>query len=144
MEVLENIGIDQLPQAVERILAHTVGGRNKLVFSGELGAGKTTFIQALCRKLGVEEAVNSPTFSIINEYSYFDGALGSERPVYHMDLYRLRHIEEALEIGIEEYLYGPDWCLIEWPEVIESILPDEVLRIKFELATNSTRKILIL
>ncbi len=144
MEIHENIGLEDLPRVVEKVLARARGDHNKLVFSGEIGAGKTTFIQAFCRHLGVEAAVNSPTFSLVNEYTYFDQATGQHRPIYHMDLYRLKDMEEALQIGIEEYLYGPDWCLIEWPEIIEPLLPDEVVRIKFELATNSTRKILIL
>lgn len=144
MKILENIGLQDLPKVVTAVLEQTRGGRNKLVLTGEIGAGKTTFIQAFCKYLGVEEAVNSPTFALVNEYTYFDSEAQTDRAIYHMDLYRLEDIEEALQIGIEEYLYGPDWCLIEWPEIIEPLLPEDVVRIKFELETNSTRKILIL
>ncbi len=144
MKILEHIGLEDLPKAVKTVLEHTKNGRNKLVLTGEIGAGKTTFIKAFCHYLGVEEAVSSPTFALVNEYSYFDQEASTDRTIYHMDLYRLKDIEEALQIGIEEYLYGPDWCLIEWPEIIEPLLPEDVVRIKFELETNSTRKILIL
>ena len=112
-----------------------------MAFSGEIGAGKTTFIQVICRQLGVDEAeVVSPTFALINAYD----VAGSSRQIYHMDLYRLESLDEALQIGIEDYLYGGDYCLIEWPELIEALLPDDTVRIKLEILGDSSRKILFL
>lgn len=93
-------------------------------FSGELGAGKTTFIQVLCRKLGVTDVVNSPTFAIINEYRAADGY-----PVYHFDFYRIRNIMEALDLGLDEYFSSGCYCFIEWPENIGQLLPREAVYI---------------
>lgn len=121
----------------ERLL-EAAGGRRKFAFYGQIGAGKTTLIQALCRILEVEDYVTSPTFALVNVYESPEG------PVYHLDLYRLKNLEEALDIGIEEYLYDEAYCLIEWPELIESLLPEDVLRIKINFLTESSRKILFL
>lgn len=117
--------------------------RPKMAFYGEIGAGKTTFIQAICRQLGVHEAVVSPTFALVNEYTYIDN-FNKEKILYHLDLYRLKNVQEALDIGIEDRLYDENYCLIEWPELVEDLLPDDVIRIKIEALHNSTRKILFL
>jgi tRNA threonylcarbamoyladenosine biosynthesis protein TsaE len=93
-------------------------------FHGELGAGKTTFIKALCESLGVADAMSSPSFSIVNEYRDRNG-----QPVYHFDLYRLRQPEEALDIGFEEYLYSGNYCFIEWPEKAGELLPEETVHV---------------
>jgi len=93
--------------------------------------------------MGVREAVVSPTFSLVNEYSYPD-ASGVEQLVYHLDLYRLKDVQEALDIGIEDMLYDDHYCLLEWPELVEDLLPDEVVRIKLEIVEHSTRKIVFL
>lgn len=107
--------------------------------TGDLGAGKTTLVTALCKKLGVLDRVSSPTFSIINEYMTDKG-----KPVYHLDLYRLEDEEEALNIGIEDYLYQKNYTFIEWPELIEHLLPEDILRIHIQNLDNSTRKIVFL
>jgi tRNA threonylcarbamoyladenosine biosynthesis protein TsaE len=133
----------ELPKAAEQLLDYAQG-RKKFILSGELGAGKTTFVQAFCANLGVSEPVSSPTFSLINEYAYTDPTTGMPASVYHMDLYRLNDLEEALHIGIEDYLDGDAYCLIEWPEIIEPILPEDCLRIKLEIISDSSRKILFL
>lgn len=133
----------ELP-AVARRLLQVAGDRRVLAFTGEIGAGKTTLIQAFCRQLGVTGEVTSPTFALVNEYVCPDPVSGEERPVYHLDLYRLRDLEEALAIGIEEYLDAGAWCLIEWPELIEPLLPEDVVRINIEITKNSERKILFL
>lgn len=130
----------ELPHAASALLAYA-GNRKVMAFSGEISAGKTTFIQVICRQLGVDEAeVVSPTFALINAYD----VAGSSRQIYHMDLYRLESLDEALQIGIEDYLYGGDYCLIEWPELIEALLPDDTVRIKLEILGDSSRKILFL
>ena len=94
-------------------------------FYGDLGAGKTTFIKIICEKLNVQDTISSPTYPIINEYKTSDN-----RIIYHIDLYRLKSIEEALNIGIEEYLYSGNLCFIEWPDNFESILPSTHIKIK--------------
>jgi len=126
-------------EAVAESLMDYAGGRRIITFEGEIGSGKTTLIKALCRHLGVEDDVYSPTFALINEYRTAKGA-----PLYHADLYRLKSLEEALDIGIESYLDSGALCLIEWPELISPLLPEEHLRIKLEIVDDSTRKILFL
>lgn len=107
--------------------------------TGDLGAGKTTLVTAFCKELGVLDRVSSPTFSIINEY-----ITKKDEPVYHLDLYRLKDVEEALNIGVEDYLYQNNYTFIEWPEIIEHLLPEDILRIHIQNIDNSTRKILFL
>ena len=110
--------------------------------SGEIGAGKTTFVKQFCAFLGSKDEVTSPTFSIVNEYHYpKEKGIGV---IYHMDLYRLQNIEEALNIGIEEYLDQGDFCLIEWPELIEEVVLNDFIRINIEILPDSGRKIIIL
>jgi len=114
----------------------------KIAFYGDLGAGKTTLIQQICKALGVKENVSSPTFAIINEY-YRNG----EQPpsiIHHVDLYRLNTIEEALDVGIEECLYDDYFCFIEWPELIEPLFPDTILKISIEMEGKSKRKVIFL
>jgi tRNA threonylcarbamoyladenosine biosynthesis protein TsaE len=132
--------LEELDALAGKLLDYA-GERRKILFRGDLGAGKTTFIQAICRKLGVEEAVNSPTFAIVNEYQYLGEGPGC---IHHMDLYRLKDVEEALEIGVEEYLYDPCYCFIEWPDVISPLLPDDCLEISLQITGESTRKIVFL
>lgn len=141
MEIILNT-ISELDQAATQLLAFT-GGRTTMAFYGEIGAGKTTFVQAICKQLGVREAVVSPTFALVNEYSYLDAA-GTVQLLYHLDLYRLKNVQEALDIGIEELLDDTHYCFIEWPELIEDLLPEAVVRIKIEALNNSTRKIVFL
>lgn len=130
--------LHELDKAAQKLLEFA-GERRKFAFYGEIGAGKTTFIQAICRQLGVQEAVVSPTFALVNEYPASSGEL-----IYHLDLYRLKNAQEALDIGIEDMLYDENYCLIEWPELIEALLPEDVVRIKLEIVDHSTRKILLL
>lgn len=103
---------------------------------GEMGAGKTTFVHALCNEMGIKGAINSPTFSIINEYETGNGEL-----VYHFDFYRINSIEEAYDLGYEEYFNAGYYCFIEWPQLVESLLPTSVIRINIEVLTDETRKI---
>lgn len=97
-------------------------------FQGELGAGKTTFIKALCQQLGVKDSMSSPSFSLVNEYKSED-----ENPIYHFDLYRLKNAQEAFDIGMEEYLYSGNYCFVEWPERAEGILPEETVHVKITM-----------
>lgn len=134
--------ITSLPAFIP-VLLKEAASRKKWLFIGEVGAGKTTLIKELCAWFKVQEPVTSPTYSIINEYEYIDEK-GAPAYIYHMDLYRLKRIEEALDIGIEDYLDSEDYCFIEWPELIEPILPEEVLKISIEIVNDSERKIVIL
>jgi len=115
-----------------------IGDGTVFAFNGTMGAGKTTFIKSICEELGVTETVNSPTFSIVNEYETADGHI-----IYHFDCYRINKIEEALEIGIEEYLYSGNLCFIEWSENIASLLPDSVVNVDIKELDNGERNVLI-
>ena len=127
---LENIH-DVARQFVEAIGNHTL-----VAFYGEMGAGKTTFIKAVCNELGVIDTVNSPTFSIVNDYATADG-----RHIYHFDFYRLKSPQEALDFGIEEYFASNSLCLMEWPEQIEPLLPDDTLQVTIAVGTDGSRTI---
>ncbi|MBX2877096.1 MAG: tRNA (adenosine(37)-N6)-threonylcarbamoyltransferase complex ATPase subunit type 1 TsaE [Saprospiraceae bacterium] len=131
-------GINELEDSARKLLMQA-GERKVMAFSGEIGAGKTSLIQRLCQQLGVEEKVTSPTFALANVY-----ASSSGEEVFHLDLYRLKDTQEALDMGIEEYLYGDRYCFIEWPAVIEELLPADTLYIRIELIENSHRKIVLL
>ena len=96
------------------------GLNNKLYFYGDMGAGKTTLIKVLCKTLKVEDMISSPSFSIVNEYLSIDG-----KTIFHFDIYRIKDIQEAFDLGYEEYLYGKNYCFVEWPEKIESLIPNE-------------------
>ena len=133
--------VSDLPKAAKWLLEQAAG-RKKIMLYGDMGAGKTTFAKAFCQYLGVQSLTSSPTFSLVNEYVYVKN--GVEKLIHHLDLYRLKNLDEALDIGIEEYLYDDDYCLIEWPQIIEPLLDADVLKISFEISGNSTRKIVIL
>ncbi|NCB07315.1 MAG: tRNA (adenosine(37)-N6)-threonylcarbamoyltransferase complex ATPase subunit type 1 TsaE [Bacteroidia bacterium] len=111
-------------------------GSRVFAFYGKMGAGKTTFIQALCKVLGSNDNVTSPTFALINEYQTpIDGS------IFHFDFYRIRNLEEAFDLGYEDYLYSGSYCFIEWPEKIESLLPANLVEVKIEIAEDESRLI---
>ena len=131
--------IDELPQAATRFV-ETMGDATVYAFYGEMGAGKTTFINALCRRLGVEDDMtNSPSFAIINEYRSDTTA----ELIYHFDLYRLENIDEALEIGVEDYFDSGALCFLEWPERIADILPDDTVRVDIRVNDDLSRDVII-
>jgi len=111
--------LENVADAAKRFLAEA-GDRRVFAFHGGMGAGKTTFIKALCSELGVTEVVASPTFAIVNEYMAQNG-----EPVYHFDLYRVKTMDEACDFGCEDYFYSGSYCFIEWPELVEPLLPDD-------------------
>ncbi len=115
-----------------------IGNGTVFAFNGEMGAGKTTFIKAICEELGVTETVNSPTFAIVNEYEAANGLI-----VYHFDCYRIENIEQAVEIGVEEYLYSGKLCFIEWAENIASLLPDTVVNVEIKELENGERDVMM-
>jgi tRNA threonylcarbamoyladenosine biosynthesis protein TsaE len=134
--------VDELPLVAAELLKNA-GSRKKFALTGDLGAGKTALIQAFCRHLGVRQNVTSPTFSIANEYSYIDEG-GREQVVYHLDLFRLKMEQEAIEAGVEEMVEDENYCFIEWPDLIESLLPEDVFRINITILPSAARKILFL
>ncbi len=104
------------------------GKKRVFTFSGGLGSGKTTFIKYICRELGVNEQVSSPTFALVNEYV---GA--NNLKIYHFDFYRIKNVQEAYDMGYEEYFYSGNYCFIEWPELIEELIPIDAIKVKIEV-----------
>jgi tRNA threonylcarbamoyladenosine biosynthesis protein TsaE len=117
------------------------GEKKVFAFHGQMGAGKTTFIHALCDAKAVKDVVGSPTFSIINEYAY--DCEGTKKVLFHMDLYRIKDEEEALRAGVEDTLFSEYICLVEWPEKAPGIFPDDTIHVYIELINNSTRRLKI-
>jgi tRNA threonylcarbamoyladenosine biosynthesis protein TsaE len=113
-----------------------IGNSTIFAFDGNMGAGKTTFIKSICEVMGVKETVNSPTFSIVNEYEAADG-----RIIYHFDCYRINKIQEALDFGAEEYLYSGNLCFIEWAENIAPLLPDSIVNVHIVEEENGERNV---
>lgn len=113
-------------------------GFKVVAFHGNMGAGKTTFVKTICSQLGVTENVSSPTFSIINQYK-----IEEHKNIYHLDLYRLKDLEEAINAGVEDCIYSGDLCFIEWPEKVISILPAETVSVFIEAIDESTRKLVV-
>jgi len=129
-------GLARLPGAVNELRQYLNDNRFFAIY-GEMGAGKTTLIQAMCRNLGTENLVSSPTFSLVNEYA-ISGA--EANLIYHFDFYRIKDLEEVYDIGYEEYFYSNNYCFVEWPEKIESLLPESYTEIRIsriEGAENS-------
>lgn len=112
-----------------------------MTFEGDLGAGKTTLISAMCKNLGVKDVVGSPTFSIINEYQFEEE--GMEWPVYHIDLYRLEDEEEAQQAGVEACLYSGHLCFVEWPQKVPSVLPEELILVQLTAEGDNMRRICV-
>jgi len=129
---LENLA--DLPSAAEKLIQFA-GDEKIFLFYGDMGAGKTTFIKSLCKFAGIDENVTSPTFSIVNEYR------SAETRIYHFDFYRLKKQEEALDMGYEEYFYSGNYCFIEWPEKIESLLPPHYIRIDIQVYPDGKRSL---
>lgn len=128
---------DELPALAPQLL-EALAGRRKIALYGEMGAGKTTLVKAICQHLGVRGNTASPTFSLVNEYSYAE-ADGSEALFHHLDLYRLRTAQEAFDIGLEDLLYDPWYCVIEWPQLVEDLLPEDTAHLEIEILGETAR-----
>ncbi len=134
---MQEIKIQSLEQIQEaaRQFVETMGDRTVFAFYGKMGAGKTTFIKAVCEALGVDDVVTSPTFAIVNEYrSDTTGEL-----IYHFDFYRIKKLEEVYDMGYEDYFYCGAVCFIEWPELIEELLPGDTVKVNIEEQADGTR-----
>lgn len=128
--------IETIRESARQFMAE-MGDNTVFAFYGKMGAGKTTFIKALCAELGVEDEVNSPTFAIINEYR----STTTAELIYHFDFYRIKKLDEVYDLGYEDYFYCGAICLIEWPELIEELLPSDTVRVKIEEQPDGSRKI---
>lgn len=126
-------GTEDLDRAAAEFL-EKIGDNNLIAFFAPMGAGKTTFTTAICRALGVTDPVGSPTFAIVNEYMRADG-----EPMYHFDFYRINKLSEAMDIGLEDYLYSGCLCIMEWPENIEELLPEETLLVRITVNPDQSR-----
>lgn len=127
----------QLPHTARELLKHA-GKRRIVAFYGPMGSGKTTIIKAVCKELGAIDIVSSPTFTLVNEYKTTGG-----ESVFHIDFYRIKKQEEVFDFGIEEYLTGETWCFMEWPELVEEILPPEMIKVKISVEENEKRTLSI-
>lgn len=127
--------LDDLDSVAETVL-ESLGGRTVVAFDAPMGAGKTTLISRIAAQLGAEDDVTSPTFAIVNQYE-------GERTIYHFDMYRIERPEEALDFGCEEYLASGELCLVEWPEKIEALLPDDTMVVKIEILGDEERRFII-
>jgi tRNA threonylcarbamoyladenosine biosynthesis protein TsaE len=134
--LLNSRSLTQLPKIASDILSFAANERIFL-FYGDMGAGKTTLIKALCESLGTKEPVTSPTFSIVNEY------IGGSHKIYHFDFYRLKNQIEALDMGYEEYFYSDAYCFVEWPEKIPTLLPEHHLSVKIKVINPESRQIIL-
>jgi tRNA threonylcarbamoyladenosine biosynthesis protein TsaE len=135
MELTYTLG--EIDIAAKKLLAN-IGVHKVFAFNGEMGAGKTTFIHALCEALGVKDAITSPTFSIINQYKTDSG-----ETIYHIDLYRLKDDEEAINAGVEDCLFSKNICLVEWPDKASGIFPDDTVQISISILNGNSRKMQI-
>ncbi len=132
-----NFSLKNINEAAKTFL-QLVGDRKVIALHGKMGAGKTTFVHAICDALNVNDTVSSPTFSIINEYNAAEGMV-----IYHLDLYRLKNEQEAINAGVEDCLYSGNLCLVEWPEITPKLLPDDTAHCYLSVSGEKERKLVI-
>ena len=134
-KIIEINSLEELDKVAQAVV-ESLNGRTVVAFDAPMGAGKTTLIGRIARYLGSEDDTTSPTFAIVNQYE-------GDRTIYHFDMYRIDRIEEALDFGTEEYLSSGELCLVEWPEKIEVLLPDDTMVVKIEILSESARRFII-
>ena len=132
-KIIEINSLDELDTVAEAVI-NSLDGRTVVAFDAPMGAGKTTLISRIAALLGAEDSVASPPFAIVNQYE------GTEHTIYHFDMYRIERVEEALDFGSEEYLSSGDLCLVEWPEKIEPLLPDDTMVVRIEILSDTARR----
>ena len=130
-KIIEIKSLDELEMVAQTVL-DSLEGRSVVALDAPMGAGKTTLISRIAERLGAEDDVTSPTFAIVNEYV-------GERTIYHFDMYRIERVEEALDFGCEEYISSGELCLIEWPEKVEQLLPEDTMIVRIEIIDEQTR-----
>lgn len=134
-KIIEISSLEELDKAAQAVI-ESLNGRTVVALDAPMGAGKTTLVSRIAALLGAEDDVTSPTFAIVNQYE-------GQRTIYHFDMYRIERIEEALDFGSEEYLSSGELCLVEWPEKIEALLPDDTMVVKIEILSDSARRFVI-
>ena len=141
--------IEHIREAAREFIKH-IGDRRVFAFYGKMGAGKTTFVKAICEELGVEDVITSPTFAIINNYELRDtnyevgirnSEFGIPQDIFHFDFYRIKKLEEVYDMGYEDYFYSGALCFIEWPELIEDLLPDDAVKVNIAENADGTRTV---
>ena len=132
--------LDHIREAAREFIEH-IGDHRVFAFYGKMGAGKTTFVKAICEELGVEDVITSPTFAIINEYSLTSRHSPLTSTIYHFDFYRIKKLEEVYDMGYEDYFYGDGLCFIEWPEMMEELLPDGATKVQITENPDGTRTV---
>ena len=145
--------LEHIREAAREFISH-IGERRVFAFYGKMGAGKTTFVKAICEELGVDDVITSPTFAIVNEYGTPSNSpcLGGDQKsslsredlggsIYHFDFYRIKRLEEVYDMGFEDYFYSGALCFIEWPELIEDILPDDAVRVTIQEQADGSRQV---
>lgn len=132
---IEIKSLEQIDEAAKQFIAN-MGKARVFAFYGKMGAGKTTFIKAVCQQLGVDDVITSPTFALVNEYTD-----GRGNPIYHFDFYRIKKIEEVYDMGYEDYFYSGNLCLLEWPELIEDLLPDDAVKVSITQNDDNSRTV---
>lgn len=137
MKKIEIESLSELPKVAEAVLGE-LRGRSVVLFRGPMGAGKTTLISRIAAALGAEDTVTSPTFALVNQYECEGG-----RRIYHFDFYRINNVEEALDLGYEEYFYSGELCLVEWPEKIEPLLPEDAMTVTITVGEDEHRRFTI-
>lgn len=125
---------ETIHEAAKEFVAN-MGDANIFAFYGNMGAGKTTFIKAICEELGVDDVITSPTFAIVNEYT------GRDTTIYHFDFYRIKKMEEVYDMGYEDYIYSDAICFMEWPELIEPLLPEDAIKVTIKENADCTREV---
>ena len=139
MEIKIN-DLGSIREAARQFIAQ-IGEHKVFAFYGSMGAGKTTFVKAICEELGVEDVITSPTFAIINEYTPHSPLLTPNSPIFHFDFYRIKKLEEVYDMGYEDYFYSGALCFIEWPELIEELLPEDAVKVSITENADGTRTV---
>ena len=132
MKRIEIDSLSELPRVAEAVI-EALDGRSVVLLRGGMGAGKTTLVSRIAAKLGAEDTVTSPTFALVNEYEGRDGT------IYHFDFYRINRVEEVFDLGYEEYFYSGELCFVEWPEMVEGLLPDDAMQVRITVGDDQKR-----